>query len=163
MAAPPIKTPAEIEAEIIANERINTADAEFNADKVEEMSRRDRKNFNIRHGAKLPEKFINGEPGSTDHLCADGAGIYRKDWFQVIIYSQYPGQANPQEFHLGALWKVPLDTWVDVPPEIIESLNSAVETHHNMDFKPGDIIAGKPAVDVVTTRRRFVWDRIPSA
>lgn len=163
MAAPPIKTPAEIEAEIIANERIETATKALGQKDADDIDRRNRSNFRIRDGAVLPEKFINGDPGEDDHLCVDNAGIYHKDWFQVYIIEQHEGQENPQPFYLGSIIRVPLEKWVDVPPEVIQSLKDAVEIHHRLDFKPGDIVAGRPAVHEQTTRRRFNWDHKRSA
>jgi hypothetical protein len=124
-------------------------------------------NFNITPGRKLPDGFVNpksvnGEPGNPAHLCVDNSGAYRPDWFQIYIHKVHDRQEDPQIFPLGTNWLVRLEHWSDVPPEIIESLRSAIEEHHVFDAQPGDIIAGVPTKHEVRSRRRFHWDQIPS-
>jgi hypothetical protein len=144
------------ERERIAAERM----AEQDGDNVD---RGNRENFRIKAGSKLPEKFINPPCGDDNHLCVDMGGVYRPDWSQLMLFRLHEGQADPQTFPLGSRWKVPLEKWVDVPPEVMVSLGDAVETHHRMDFMPGDILLGKPATHSETNRRRFQYDTKRSA
>ena len=153
------KSPKEMEAAALA---VMAKEAEL------ELDPQNRDNFNIQEGYALPEDFIN-PPLSTedeenrDHLCLDRAGHYQKSWFQLRIDKIHDRQQDPVEFPLGTLYLVPLDEWVDAPPEVIESLKSAVETRHEHNIKPGDVELGKQAVHKETKRRRFVWHSIPSA
>lgn len=144
------------ERERIAAERM----AEQDGDNVD---RGNRENFRIKAGSKLPEKFVNPPCGDDNHLCVDMGGVYRPDWSQLMLFRLHEGQADPQTFPLGSRWKVPLEKWVDVPPEVMVSLGDAVETHHRMDFMPGDILLGKPATHSETSRRRFQYDHKRSA
>jgi len=128
----------------------------------------DRDNFNVKPGYPLPEGFEN-PPLSTEeneeygHLCLDRAGNYQPLWCQLRIDKIHDKQIDPQPFPLGTNYQVPLDTWVDAPPEVIESLRSAVEVHHEHNIKPGDIELGRQATHKETKRRRFVWHSIKSA
>lgn len=151
------------EEAIIKQERIRIASERLAAQDGDDVDRSNRENFRIKAGSPLPEKFINPPCGDDGHLCVDRGGIYRPDWSQLMLFRLHEGQADPQTFPLGSRWKVPLEKWVDVPPEVMVSLNDAVETHHRMDFMPGDILLGKPAVHSETKRRRFQYDSKPSA
>lgn len=151
------------EEDILQAERARIAAERMAEQDGDNVDRGNRENFRIKPGMPLPEKFINPPCGDPGHLCVDRGGIYRPDWSQLLLYRQHEGQADPQPFPLGARWLVPLEKWVDVPPEVMVSLKDAQETHHRMDFKPGDILLGKPAVHTETTRRRFGWESLPSA
>ena len=151
------------EEQILQKERARIAAERMAEQDGDNVDRTNRENFQIKPGKALPEKFINKPCGDDGHLCVDGGGVYQPTWTQLMLYRMHEGQADPQPFPLGTTWKVPLERWVDVPPEVIESLRSAVETHHSMDYKPGDVLLGRPAVHTETTRRRFNWESKPSA
>jgi hypothetical protein len=151
------------EEQIIAQERIRIASERLAEQDGDNVDRGNRENFRIKAGSPLPEKFINPPCGEDGHLCVDQGGVYRPDWSQLMLFRLHEGQADPQTFPLGSRWRVPLEKWVDVPPEVMVSLGDAVETHHRMDFMPGDILLGKPAVHSETKRRRFQYDTKRSA
>jgi len=154
-----VKSPEETEKEALA--------AIAHQDEME-LDPQNRDNFNIREGYPLPEGFENpplSDEGNEEfgHLCIDRAGCYQPSWCQLRIDKIHDKQQDPVEFPLGSLYTVPLDTWVDAPPEVIQSLKLAIETHHEHNIKPGDIALGKQAVHKKTSRRRFVWHMIKSA
>jgi hypothetical protein len=151
------------EEAIIKQERIRIAQERLAEQDGDNVDRGNRENFRIKAGSKLPEKFVNPPCGDDNHLCVDMGGVYHPDWSQLMLFRLHEGQADPQTFPLGSRWKVPLEKWVDVPPEVMVSLGDAVETHHRMDFMPGDIMLGKPATHSETTRRRFQYDTKRSA
>ena len=124
----------------------------------------DHGNFNIKNGYPLPNDFINPPFGDEKHLCVDLAGNYNKKWFQLLLERTHDRQQNPQPFPLGGReWRVYLDTWCDVPPEIIESLKKAVETHHSYNRKPQEVEVGIDHGHTTVERKRFNYDKIPSA
>lgn len=151
------------EEQIIAQERIRIAQERLREQDGDDVDRTNRENFQIKPGKKLPEKFINAPCGDEKHLCVDQAGVYQPTWTQLKIYRMHEGQRDPQPFNLGARWLVPLEKFVDVPPEVMTALRDAQETHHSLDFKPGDIALGRPATHSESSRRRFNWESIPSA
>lgn len=120
-------------------------------------------NFNIVHGRPLPEGFENPPKGDPGHFCLDRGGYYMSDWVQIEIQSVHDKQTDPQLFPLSSTWAVPLDTWCDVPPEVLESLVSAVETRHTSTAKPGTIDVGEEIVMTSKQRKRFAWSMMPSA
>lgn len=120
-------------------------------------------NFNCVAGQQLPEGFVNPEKGERGHLCVDREGLYQPKWTQLYLERVHDRQQDPQSFPLGARYLVPLEEWVDAPPEILESLNSATETHHEFNAKPGDVLLGIPTEHKTIERRRFHWREIPSA
>jgi len=123
-------------------------------------------NFNIVPGKPLPEGFENPPCGEEGHFCLDTAGCYQPDWMQLYLERVYDKQIDPQVFPLSSTWLVYLETWVDVPPEVIESLRSAVETVHRTNVRPGVIPIGAPDGEIEMkshTRRRFHWRSYPSA
>ena len=122
-----------------------------------------RDNFNIVEGKPLPEGFTNPPLGKAGHLCIDRAGAYRPDWCQVIIKQIYDHQQDPQPFPLGVTINVPLAEWCDVPPEVVHSLESAVETHHEFNATPEQINMGQHPEHKVTTIERFFWNHHESA
>lgn len=162
LATPKI-SPADVEAQILEQERAQMATATMAREDGDVIDRSDRRNFTIRAGARLPEKFINPPCGEEGHLCVDQGGLYRPDWCQLYIHKQHEGQRNPQPFPLGTIWLVGLNKWTDVPPEVIESLRSAVETRHEMDFTPGDVQLGKETEHKQYNIPRFFWEHKKSA
>lgn len=121
-------------------------------------------NFNISPDRPLPEGFVNPPCGEPGHFCVDNRGFYQPDWWQLHIDKVHDKQANPQAFNLaGQIVRVPLETWVDVHPAVIIALQDAVEVFHEHEAKAGDIIAGIPTVHKETKRKRFHWDKYPSA
>ena len=113
----------------------------------------------------LPEGFVNPPPGKEGHRCVEfKTGHYKPDWTCIRINKIHENQADPQAFPLaGRTWLVPLDEWCDVPPEVIESLRSAVETHHSQVIRPQDVLLGRAPEIKSTDRRRFVWEMEKSA
>ena len=120
-------------------------------------------NFNIAKGMKLPEEFENPPCGEEGHFCLDQGGFYNPTWTQLMIEKIYDKQVDPQVFPLSSRWLIPLDKWVDAPPEVIESLRSAVEIQHRSNVRPGEIILGQEIENTQIERRRFVWRSIQSA
>ena len=121
-------------------------------------------NFNIKHGKPLPAEFVNPPFGDERHLCVDIAGNYNNTWFQLNLERVHDRQQNPQPFPLGGReWRVHLDTWCHVPPEIIESLKKAVETHHSYNRKPQEVEVGVDHGHTTVERRRFSYEKIKSA
>lgn len=158
------ETPAEMEARILAEEKQQHATATLDREDSPNLDRSDRANFSIRAGAKLPEKFVNPPRGDARHLCVDQGGIYRPDWVQIKIHKQHPDQRNPQPFPLGGTtYWVPLGEWHDVHPSVLISLEDAVETRHEMMFKPGDIAVGAETQHLTSEIPRFFYQSKPSA
>ncbi len=122
-------------------------------------------NFNITKNRPLPEGFENPELGEYGRKCLDNGGAYDPDWVQLKIDGVYEGQANPQKFPLGGVtYAIPLDVWVDAPRCVLESLKSAVETHHTQaPPTPGEITLGVKKKRVSIERNRFVYHVIESA
>ncbi len=119
--------------------------------------------FKIKIGKKLPDEFENAPCGSEDHLCVDPANQYQPDWVQLYIQSTHDHQQNPQIFPGARQYSVVLDTWVDVPPRIVESLRSAVEVHHTKNVTDNQIALGQHSEHKKIKRNRFVWQTMPSA
>lgn len=157
------KTPKEIEEEILEAERTQRVAVMMDEEDSGNIDRTDRNNFKIRDGAKLPEKFINAPKGDPRHLCVDNGGVYRKDWVQVYIFKQHEGQRDPQPFPLGTTWLVKLNQWTDVPPEVLISLQDAVETRHETNFKPGNVALGVETKTNEYPVQRFMFNSLPSA
>lgn len=155
------KTKDQVAAEARAVEEEIMADLET-IDK-QKLDPSDKTNFNCVAGQKLPEGFVNPPLGDRGHLCLDRGGLYQPTWVQLYLERVHDRQQDPQSFPLGARWQVPLEEWVDAPPEVIESLNSATETHHEFNAKPGDILLGRSTEHKTIERRRFHWREIASA
>ena len=112
----------------------------------------------------LPEGFINPSCGKPGHYCVDNAGVYRPEFKQIIVPKVHDYQQDPQPVGCADnTYNVPLDIWVDVPPEVVIVMNDAVETHHEHNPKPGDILLGVPTVHKETKRQRFMLSVLPSA
>lgn len=119
--------------------------------------------FNFEPGRPLPAGFENPPCGDPGHVCTDPAGNYQPDWVQLLLEKVHDRQQNPQPFNLGSRYLVPLDTWVDAPPVIIESLLSAVEERHELNATEGQILLGVRPEHKVVKRKRFHWQSMPSA
>ena len=120
--------------------------------------------FTFTAGRPMPKGFENPRPGEHGHFCHDPWGNYQPEWKSVLIHKVHDAQADPQSFPVGGRrWQVKLGVWTDVPPEVVESLRSAVEEHHEMNFKPQDMVLGKEVEHKVTTRPRFFWQEMASA
>lgn len=146
--------------ELAALSAMNDGGAPVAADKSEDLSR----DFNIRKNHPLPDGFVNPECGEPGHRCIGNDGKYHPEWIQLRIDGVYEGQANPQKFPLGgSTYLIPLDEWLDAPPEVLVSLKGAVETHHTQKPPtPGEIALGKKPEHKVITRNRFVYQSLPS-
>jgi len=121
--------------------------------------------INIQAGFALPDDFENPPCGEMGHYCINSRGVYDPEWIQLVIQSAYEGQANPQKFPLGGVtYIVPLDEWLDAPPCVKVSLDDAVETHHvKAPPNAGDIMLGKKTKHKKITRKRFVYQTMPSS
>ena len=123
-----------------------------------------RGDFAIVENRPLPEGFVNPPCGEEGHLCLTHGKVYDPTWIQCRISSTHDKQRNPQTFSLlGNVYAVPLDTWCDVPPGVVESLKSAVETHHSYSASPGQINLGEEVEHKVIERKRFHYETIKSA
>ena len=120
-------------------------------------------NYNIFAGKPLPEEFENPPLGEPGHHCVDLGGLYNPEWFQIRIEKIHDKQPDPVDFPLGRNWQIPLNRWVDAPPEVKVSLTDAIETHHEMNATAGQIALGDHPERVETKRRRFIWQYYPSA
>lgn len=120
--------------------------------------------FNIVAGQPLPEGFENPPPGEPGHFCLDNGRRYNPEWKSVYLRKVHDRQRNPQDFPLlGRTWLVPLEQWCDVPPEVVISLQDAVEERHNRNPRPQDIALGIPTPHTVTKTPRFFYDVRDSA
>lgn len=119
--------------------------------------------FNFAAGRPLPEGFENPPCGDYGHRCVDRDGRYQPDWTQLFIEKIVDHQNDPQPLSCLPKYLVPLETWVDVPPSVMKSLESAVQTHHEHVAKPGDIILGVKTEHKEIKRSRFHWKEIRSA
>jgi len=121
-------------------------------------------NFNIHKNHPLPEDFENPPIGDPGHFCIDRAKNYRPDWVQLNIMKNRDKQIDPVVFPLGGnIYEVPLDRWVDAPPEILISLKDAVETEHLTNWDSNKVRLGEEIETSTITRRRFFWETFPSA
>lgn len=157
------ETPASIEARALS--KMNGGPVEADPDAALD--------WNIIPGRPLPDGFVNTPCGDPDHFCVDKAGNFNPEWFQLFIEQRDDHQKNPQTFRFpgyGA-FAVPLNTWVDAPLPILESLRSAVETHHVGQVAPGLVVLGQidanghevhPNVPRYE-RRRFSYEYLMSA
>jgi hypothetical protein len=129
-----------------------------------ELDPADPTNYNIHKGMPLPADFVNPPVGEDGHHCVDRGGNYQPDWKQLIIYKNRDKQADPVSFPLGGnRYAVPLDVWVDAPPEILISLNDAEETEHRSNFSDDLVRLGTDVQSTKITRRRFFWAEKASA
>jgi len=135
---------------------------ELNGQPASTLDPTDRSNFNLVKGKPIPDVFQNPPCGEDGHLCVDLGGNYQPDWYQLMIEKMYEHQEDPQPFPLGTLYSVNLDAWTDVPPEIIESLKSAVEEHHSMNATAGQIVLGQHPERTTFKRKRFVYHAMKS-
>lgn len=120
--------------------------------------------LNFVKGMPLPEGFENPPIGEQEHRCTTRAGAYMPDWVQIEIQRVHDHQSDPQVFPLmGTEYSVKLDQWTDCPPGILESLKSAVETHHNYNATAGQIQLGAHPEHKTIERKRFVYRHLPSA
>jgi len=51
----------------------------------------------------------------------------------------------------------------DVPPEVLISLQDAVETRHETNFKPGNVALGVETKTQTYPVQRFMFNSLPSA
>ena len=129
-----------------------------------ELNPLDPENFNITKGKPLPDDFVNPPLGQDGHHCTDLSGGYQPEWSQLIIYKNKDKQADPVTFPLGGnRFGIPLDRWVDAPPEILISLGDAIETEHRSTFSDDLVRLGEDVETLTIERRRFFWDHKKSA
>ncbi len=120
--------------------------------------------FVFKDGQPLPEGFVNPPKGSVGHKCLDPQGVYRKSWHQLKLARIFDHQQDPQFFGCGdQAYNVPLDVWVDVPPEIINVLADAVETHHEQIVTPESLLLGRRPTHITRSRSRFMYQSLASA
>ena len=95
-------------------------------------------------GRPLPEGFENPPCGTDGHYCVDKRGFYQPTFVQILIERTAKNQMDPQPVRAGDIEeKIPLETWVDVHPGIIEAINDSTmivhEQGYNEDAKgPGE-------------------------
>lgn len=112
----------------------------------------------------LPDGFINPPGGQQGHYCLDGSKVYQPKWVQLLLPKIHEHQQDPQPVGCcDKTYNVPLDTWVDVPMEVVTVLNDAVEGHHDFNPKPGQIALGQPTEYKSVSRPRFHTSVLPSA
>lgn len=125
----------------------------------------------VKVGKPLDKDFFNPPCGEEGHLCIRKEdGCYDNTWTQLYIERRDQGDADPVIFPNPGSWpcSVPLNTWVDAPPMVIESLNSAVETISDPGKGSGDIMSlmqkREPAAKPTKyDRKRFIFMTKPSA
>ncbi len=154
---------AKSKGDLSAAENQRLAMADLDAAEAAVLDANDRDNFNITMGKPIPPEFNNPPCGKEGHLCTDIAGNYAPTWYSLIIYRTHDYQQNPQPFPLERTWDIHLDTWCDVPPDVIESLKKAVETHHEVHRAPQDVERGIERPNKKTERRRFHSEHVKSA
>ena len=153
----------------MAKSELSTSDTEALAmQKLDQKARAeldptDPENFNIVKGMPLPEGFVNPELGKEGRCCLDIAGNYDPEWSQVKIQKTREKQRDPQTFPLGKRWAVYLDTWTDVPPDVLISLGDAIEIHHESTFTDDSVKLGVHPETTPIPRQRFFWMHIKSA
>jgi len=129
-----------------------------------ELNPNDPENFNIVRGRPLPEGFVNKPLGKEGRFCLDTEGRYNPEWSQLKIDKIRDKQRDPQSFPLiPKRYGIPLDTWVDAPPEVIISLQDAIETHYDTTYTDDSVTLGVHPKVVPRERKRFFWDMIKSA
>lgn len=120
--------------------------------------------FKFRQGRRLPEGFVNPPCGDPEHKCVDFRGLYAPKWKQLRIAKFHDHQRNPQTVGCAdQTYNIPLEKWVDVPPEVINSLMDAVETVHEQVVTREDVTTGSRPQRVSSTRPRFMYQVLGSA
>lgn len=118
-------------------------------------------------GKKIPDGFENPPPGEPGHKCVDLAGRYQPDWSSIMLVKTHEYEHDPQPvICAGEKYLVPRERWVDVPPEVMIGLDDAVEIRHHSNFDAGKILGQEnpqPVEKTTSKRRRFVYERRPSA
>lgn len=122
-------------------------------------------------GKPLPKDYFNPDCGMDEHLCVRrDDGVYDNTWVQLYIERRDDADPDPVIFPNPGSWpcSVPLNTWVDAPPMVIESLVSAVETISEPGKGSDDVqslmVSRKPVGRPTSyTRKRFIYRTKPSA
>ncbi len=118
----------------------------------------------IRPGKPFPEKVANPEPGKPGHYCLDLKGRYNPKWKSVFIHKT-PAVPDRQPF-IGEdcePYGVLTDKWVDVPPEIVRTLEDTTIDHIEMQAKANPDLAVIGQEVVVSTKPRFQYSVKDSA
>lgn len=146
-----------------AAEKEALAMKELDQEALAELDPNNPDNFNIVAGKPIPSGFKNPEPGQVGRFCLDLEGNYNPRWVQLKIDKTREKQRDPQTFPLGKRWGIPLDKWVDAPPEVIIALQDAIETHHETTYSDDSVKLGIHPEIMPIERKRFFWSVIASA
>ena len=118
----------------------------------------------IMDGKPFPSDIVNPPAGKYGHYCCDPQGVYHRRWSQLKLHRHDDSMPSRQYFANGSEeWRVLTGEWVDVPPELLASLELTEIEVIEMDVSKSNPILDNSVKKVVNRVPRFSATVMPSA